>query len=122
MAIMRLWWSGLAQTLADPISRAFDDFAKAAPLVWKTSRQVDKKLGVRKRIALRILIRATLTGEPSSLSVREIECRVRMAGYSTKARNFRAYILRILRHEPAFCKGVDGWQLVDSHSLLTGKT
>lgn len=112
VAMVRLWWSGLAQTLADPISRAFDNFGEAAALALKTSRHVDEKLGVRKRVALRILIRATLTGEPSSLSVREIERRVRMAGYSTKAQNLQAYIRRVLRQEPAFRQVAgDKWRL-----------
>ena len=112
LAMVGLWWSGLSQTIADPMSRVFDDFTKAAPLVRQTSQQVDKKLEVRKRVALRTLIRATLTGEPSSLSVREIERRVRMAGYFTKAQNLQAYIRRVLRQEPSFQQTVDDeWRL-----------
>ena len=112
VAAATLWLSGLRETLADPINRVFNDFGKAAPLVRQTSRQIDEKLRARKRVALRTFIRAALAGEPSSLSAREIEHRVRMAGYPSKSHKFQAYIRKVLRQDPD-CRQVGGdkWRL-----------
>ncbi len=122
VALVTSGWERIAPAIAEPLGKASADMAQTGPLVQRAFREIDKHLGAQTPKPLRIHIRAVLAGEVSPLTVRDIEWRVRVAGYSTRARNFRACILRILRREPEFCKVVDGWQLVHDHSLLVGKT
>ncbi|WP_346380730.1 hypothetical protein, partial [Acidithiobacillus sp.] len=88
------------------------ELAEVKPLVRCALRRVEREIQQNKRQPLRVLIRAVLAGETSSLGLREIEIRVRAAGYQTTAKRFRAYIQRLLRQDRSFCQAIDGtWRL-----------
>lgn len=104
--------SGLAETLGSPIKEAFGELAKVKPLVADALRQVDREIRQGKKLPLRVFLRAVLEGSASSLSLREIEVRVRVAGYRTTAKYFRVYLGRVLRQDPSFRQAADGtWGL-----------
>ena len=104
--------SSLTETLGSPIQEAFDALAEVKPLAADALRQVAREIRQDKRLPLRVLLRAALEGEASSLSLREIEMRVRAAGYCTTAKHFGVYIRRVLRQNPSFRQAVDGtWEL-----------
>ncbi|MDA8119295.1 MAG: PIN domain-containing protein [Gammaproteobacteria bacterium] len=104
--------SGLTETLGSPIQEAFGELAKVKPLAADALRQVDHEIRRTKRRPLRILLRAALEGEASSLSLREIEMRVRAAGFCTTAKHFRVYLRKVLRQDLSFRQAADGtWRL-----------
>ena len=104
--------SGLPEMLWSQIREAFGELAEVKPLAADALRQVAREIRQDKRPPLRVLLRATLEGEASSLSLREIEMRVRAAGYCTTAKHFRVYLRRVLRQDPSFRQAVDGtWGL-----------
>lgn len=114
-ALMAGWQkiaSSLTETLGSPIQEAFGELAKVKPLAADALRQVAREIRQDKRLPLRVLLRATLEGEASFLSLREIEMRVRAAGYRTTAKHFRAYIRKVLRQDPSFRRaGAGTWAL-----------
>jgi hypothetical protein len=114
-ALMAGWQkvaSGFTETLAAPIQEAFGELAKVKPLAADALRQVDHEIRRTKRRPLRILLRAALEGEASSLSLREIEMRVRAAGFCTTAKHFRVYLRKVLRQDLSFRQAADGtWRL-----------
>ncbi len=104
--------SGIAEALGPPLRDAFDELGKVAPMVCDAARRVEAELQAASRLPLRVLLRAVLAGETSSLSLREIDIRVRAAGYLTTAKNLRPYIQRLLRQDRSFCQAIDGtWRL-----------
>ncbi len=109
--MMRSWWAGLSETLAGPLWEALGEMADAGALALQKAHQIEQALGKQKRVPLQVVIRAVLMGE-ASLSVREIELRVREAGYRTRARNFQAYVRRVLGRDAGFDQTPDGgWRL-----------
>jgi len=117
-AIMAAWekvTSSLTETLGPPIKEASSELAKVKPLAANALRQVDRETRRYKKLPLRILLRAALEGEGPSLSLREIETRIRVAGYCTTAKHFRAYIQKVLRQDPSFRQvGGGTWTLSDT--------
>ncbi len=104
--------SSLTGTLGPPIQEAFGELAKVKPLAADALRQVEREIGQDKKLHLRVFLRAVLEGEASSLSLREIDMRVRAAGYCTTAKHFRVYLQRVLRQDPSFGQAADGtWGL-----------
>lgn len=104
--------SSLTETLGSPIKEAFSELANVKPLAADALRQVEREIRQDKRRPLRVLLRAALEGEASSLSLREIEMRVHVAGYCTTAKYFRVYLGKVLRQDPSFCQAADGtWRL-----------
>ncbi|MHB1609919.1 MAG: PIN domain-containing protein [Acidiferrobacter thiooxydans] len=109
---------GLTETLGLPLKEAFGELTKIKPLVSDALRQIDREIRQDKRLPLRVLIRAALEGEASSLSVHEIEARIRAAGYLTTAKALRVYIRKVLRQHSCFRRAVDGtWRLVEDTPL-----
>jgi hypothetical protein len=58
--------------------------------------------GVKPRVPAVVMARAVCLKAGKPLQLAELEKRVRSAGYTTCARNFRAYLKRILRESPEF--------------------
>ncbi len=104
--------SGVTETLGPPLRNAYGELVEATPLVRDAARRIERELQKTSRLPLRVLLRAVLAGESSSLSLREIDIRVRTAGYPTVAKNLRPYIQKLLRQDRSFCRTIDGtWRL-----------
>lgn len=111
MRLMRSWGMALTETLEGPLREALGEMADAGALALQKAHQIEQTLGKQKRAPLRIVIHAILVGK-MSLSVQEIELRVREAGYRTKARDFQAYVRRVLSRDAGFDRTPDGgWRL-----------
>jgi len=66
----------------------------------------------KRRASALVMTRAVCLKAGGPLQLAEIERRVRSAGYTTRARNFAAYLKRILRKNPEFVEMSDGqWAL-----------
>lgn len=104
--------SGITETLGPPLRDVLGDLAEVTPLVRAAARRIEGGLQKSGRLPLRVLLRAVLAGETSSLNLREIDIRVRAAGYPTTTKDLRAYIQRLLRQDRSFCQAIDGtWRL-----------
>lgn len=87
---------GLAQCYIQERMKAADSWAK-----------VEDKLQTSRRIPLRTLAYAACVSAGRPLAVHEIEQKVRLGGYRSKARNMSRYLRRVLRGDSRFlrCSG-----------------
>ena len=111
MKMIRSWGVVLTETLEGPLREVLGEMADAKALALQKTHQIKQALGKQKRRPLRTIIHAILAGDVS-LNVPEIELRVREAGYRTKARDFQAYLRRVLGRDASFARTPDGrWRL-----------
>src|SRR6266446_320192 len=110
-------WSWLKETATPPVLQAISDVAMQLAEANKTEADAFKRLQdslppAKRRSAL-MHARAVCLAAKSPLTLAEIEQRIRAAGYSTRARNFRAYLRRVLLTSGQFRESSPGvWALV----------
>ena len=114
--LIKTWLSSAFKHLGEtaiPIltsaSKSFSVAERDKALCWEAA---GKKLPVGKRHPARTHLRAVCVAAKKPLSLLELERRVLLAGYVTRAKNLRVYLKRILQNDSSFAQVRAGYWVI----------
>lgn len=104
--------------LRDPAIRALNALQEAQSKVGASLASVEKRIRLDKRIPLRTHVYAICAEADAPISVVDIERKLKLAGYKSKSKSARSYLLKVLRQDNRlYALDTGHWALVPMTDL-----